>query len=412
MNRRHPRRKGRSPEKTPFALKIEQLGAHGDGIGQCEGRPIYVFDALPGKELEVQALTEEGGGLRAKRVRLRRQHQSVLPPPARTTAAAAAAIYSIILPRRHRTWKRALLVAVLTRWGFGDAESKVAPLDAISAGQRRRVSWALRRSGKGMSLGFRSRASHRIVDQEHCLQLLPALQEVPPALRNALQDLLSEGEEARQPPPRPTAASTFSWHCKARPTWLCAKLLRRLPSGKIGRGSLSATPAPSWSRWHRDACPWCISTDCRWHCRRRPFCKPEKQAKRPSPASSTPPSSNGSSGCGLLRRLRYLHPALLKRGHSVIAAEGNASALVTFQSAARRAGFDEMLSAEVRDLEIRPLDDTDLGMTRTWPRSTGWSSIRHAWGLPRSVPRLPRSVGRLSSPSPAIPRASRATPEL
>ncbi len=338
------------------------MGARGDGVTSHDGQPVFVFDALPGELLSLRAEAKEGQGLRARRLELLEASKDRIEAPCLHFGECGGCDLQHLAEPDYRDWKRGLLVTALARRGFTAAEDLVKPLATIEAGRRRRATWALRNEDKGVQLGFRARASHRIVDQTECLQLLPELRDLAMALRQIYASLakLSESGQAR---------ATL---CDNGIDLLLS--LEHVPD-LSQREALAAFAAQS------DLARLCInypgSTLEPLAERRRPIPRFDGIAVAPPPDGFLQPSSEGQellihavkaaipeslssiadfyAGCGT-----FALP-LLKRGQRVLAFEGHRQALEALETAARSAGLGPALISEVRDLERRPPTVEELG---------------------------------------------------
>ena len=89
--------------------------------------------------------------------------------------------------------QRARVIAALAAQGLRDVD--VADVRAVPSRTRRRASLKAQRNGDSVAIGFHAAASHRIVDMRECLVLTQRLFGALPRLRDALRDILVDGEE-------------------------------------------------------------------------------------------------------------------------------------------------------------------------------------------------------------------------
>ncbi len=334
---------------------MERLGARGDGIGTQRGRPVYLFDALPGELVEAEPVAAEGQGLRARRTRLLEPAPQRQEAPCPHFGTCGGCDLQQLRAEAYRAWKRGLLVTALQRRGFEAAEDLVAPLVATPPGRRRRVTWSLQRRGRKLLLGFRERASHRLVDQTTCLQLLPELNALAAALRTLLAPLLPDGAEA-------TAAATA--------TDGGLDLLLTLPAApdlatrEALAGFAEAQDLARLSLAHPEAGLEPLAA------RRAPLVRFAGIAVVPPPQGFLQPSKEGEAAltAAVLEalpdeaaRLADLYAGcgtftlpLIARGRRVLAIESEAAPLAALEQAARSAGHGSALTTERRDLERRP----------------------------------------------------------
>ena len=96
-------------------------------------------------------------------------------------------------PEVYRAQKHEMAVAALRRHGI---EAEVAEVVCVPENSRRRAALKVVKKSGGVSLGFRARQSHDIVDMRECRVLTKAIMAALPRLRAMLVALLKEGEVA------------------------------------------------------------------------------------------------------------------------------------------------------------------------------------------------------------------------
>ena len=60
------RRKARPGGGKQLEVRVEALGARGDGLARHEGRPLYLAQALPGDLVRVRLVGKQAGGFRGE----------------------------------------------------------------------------------------------------------------------------------------------------------------------------------------------------------------------------------------------------------------------------------------------------------------------------------------------------------
>jgi 23S rRNA (uracil1939-C5)-methyltransferase len=154
-------------------LTIAALGAHGDGIATgADGETVFVPYALPGERWHLDGETGEASLVTpaADRAEARCPHYT----------RCGGCIAQHMPDALYRDWKRGLVTNALSRAGL---EVAVAPLLESPAASRRRAALTAKRTLRGIALGFHARASHDVVDIEHCAILHPAIADRLDALR-------------------------------------------------------------------------------------------------------------------------------------------------------------------------------------------------------------------------------------
>jgi 23S rRNA (uracil1939-C5)-methyltransferase len=176
-------------------VRIDRLGARGDGIADTDDGPVYVPHALPGETVRARIGKSRGDGRSAA-------VQEILEPSSDRKTAACSHFGAVSNPcggcvAQHMgdpvyaDWKRDIVAAALRRNGL---EADIKPLISVSPASRRRVRLAFRKLAGGMILGFREGRSDRIVDLADCAVALPEIMALLPRLRDFLAGRVDRGE--------------------------------------------------------------------------------------------------------------------------------------------------------------------------------------------------------------------------
>lgn len=160
------------------ALRIDRLGARGDGIADTEGGPVFVPFALPGEKVTA-ALERDRGTLMA----VVEASPLRVEPACRHFAECGGCALQHLEVGAYRAFKRNLVVEALSRRGFADAEKLVGELVPCRPESRRRVALTARRTERGMLLGFNRMMSATIIDIGECPVAVPEIVTALPALR-------------------------------------------------------------------------------------------------------------------------------------------------------------------------------------------------------------------------------------
>ena len=166
-------------------LKIEKLGARGEGVARGAKGPDFVPYALAG-----ETIIAEVDGDRGKLVEIKEASPDRVDPFCPHYTICGGCAVQALAEAPYAEWKRGLVVAALKNAGV---IAEVGPLvDAHGAG-RRRVTFHSRTSQKGNTrLGFMQARAHDIVDLDDCPILSPTLNgaiEAARAAADALGDL-------------------------------------------------------------------------------------------------------------------------------------------------------------------------------------------------------------------------------
>lgn len=174
---------------TDIETHILSLGAQADGIADVDGETIYVPYVLPGEQVRVAP--EEGG--RASLVEV------LVPSPDRISPACphftrcGGCTLQHMAPAAYAAWKREQVAAALKARGI---ETEVAPFVAAPPRSRRRATFALTRTKKGVTAGYYARGSHDIVLLSECPLVVPEIERFIPRLGELVQPGLSRRTRA------------------------------------------------------------------------------------------------------------------------------------------------------------------------------------------------------------------------
>src|SRR6266404_3718583 len=189
--------KGRTGVREPArvaTLRIERLGARGDGIADMAGRPVYVAGALPGELVEVALGPPRGDGLAARLRVVLEASPTRRPPPCVHFGECGGCALQHLADDAYGAWKRQQLAETLAR--FALVPAPLMPLVRIAAPTRRRIDLVAERRRGRVGLGFHERGSHRIVDIVSCPIMRPGLQALLAPLRAVLGAVFEEGTSA------------------------------------------------------------------------------------------------------------------------------------------------------------------------------------------------------------------------
>jgi 23S rRNA (uracil1939-C5)-methyltransferase len=153
-------------------VRIDTLGAQGDGVAEAEGGKRYIPFALPGETVipSGRGLPEILGGPSPERRMAECRH----------FGACGGCVAQHMSDPLYTTWKRDFLVSALRQRGL---EPAVAPLVRVPPGTRRRAVFTSRRDGDEVQLGYLAHRSHALVDITECTVLRPEIVAALGALR-------------------------------------------------------------------------------------------------------------------------------------------------------------------------------------------------------------------------------------
>lgn len=169
-------------DDTP-GIGIVRLGAQGDGIAESQTGPLYVPYALPGEEVLVEAR-----GDRARLVAVLKPSPQRVAPVCRHFTHCGGCALQHMERGAYLAWKRELVAAAFASRGI---EAPVAHVISVGVGARRRATFSVRRTGRGVVLGFHEAKGHDIVDLHECPVTASAILRVLPGLKQLAEPLAS-----------------------------------------------------------------------------------------------------------------------------------------------------------------------------------------------------------------------------
>jgi 23S rRNA (uracil1939-C5)-methyltransferase len=171
--------------RAPQTLRIEALGAQGDGIA---AGPIYAPLTLPGELVAAQV-----SGDRAEVVEILEASRDRVTPPCPHFGDCGGCSLQHWAGAPYLAWKSDLVRQALARERI---ETEIAPAFATPPGARRRLALHARRDGREVRLGFKARRSWRLVDIAACDIAEPHLVAALPALKALAEPFLKHPKSA------------------------------------------------------------------------------------------------------------------------------------------------------------------------------------------------------------------------
>jgi 23S rRNA (uracil1939-C5)-methyltransferase len=342
----------------PYEVVIEEIGARGDGIARRSAARIFVPWTLPGDRLRVRITGRRGDGLAAEPVERLEEAPRARPPCPHFFACGGCQLQHVPAAQ-YRAWKRDQVLAALAQHGLHDVP--VEPLEATPPGARRRARLAFERRGAAVRLGFRERSGHRVIALRACPVLVPELV----ALLPPLAGLLARLEPARRRGEAEVTASA---------TGVDLRILAAQPPGLADREALAAFAAAQ----DLARISWAPGSDVEAEpiVQRRVPSVMFDQVRVEPPAGAFLQASAAAEGAirravadaiGDARRIADLFAGcgtfglpLAAAGRAVHAVDQAAAMLEALRHAARRAGFEQRITTERRDLQRSPLAAGEL----------------------------------------------------
>ncbi len=150
-------------------IKIEKLGARGDGIAHINGEKTYVAFALPGENIDVTIGQRRNDGHIGIVNKIITPSSGRITPVCQYFKKCGGCVLQHLNNVNIASFKRQNLIEALKRKGFDDTElSLTKPTISIDAGLRRRVRLSCLRLRGRVIIGFNMAASKNIIDIQSC----------------------------------------------------------------------------------------------------------------------------------------------------------------------------------------------------------------------------------------------------
>ena len=174
-------------------VRIDRIGARGDGIADEGDEPVYVPLTAPGDVVEIALGARRGDGRSAILVDLLEAGPARIDPACPHFGVCGGCVLQHLEGNVYLDWKRDRVREALARVRI---ETDIAPTISVPPGTRRRVRLAFRKVAAGMLLGFRAAGSDRIVDVSACPIACGDIVSLLPRLRGFLARHANRGEVA------------------------------------------------------------------------------------------------------------------------------------------------------------------------------------------------------------------------
>ena len=168
MSKPTPEQKAQKPRRGErLTVHIERLAVGGRGVARHNGLVIFVADAAPDEEAEVEITFVKKNFAEANLVRVIRPSASRIKPPCPVAGRCGGCNWQHIDAPTQTSWKRQLVLESLQKFsGFTVDDSMIAATVPSPKAFRYRNRVQLHHSGPRM--GFFERGSHDIVDIDDC----------------------------------------------------------------------------------------------------------------------------------------------------------------------------------------------------------------------------------------------------
>lgn len=346
--------------KPEAEITIDSIGRRGDGIGEWNGKPVFIPRALPDERVLARIGPERDKGHAGTLLRVVNESPDRVPAPCPHYDDCGGCALQHWDTKAHHEWKESRIRDLLARAGIFVGEWK--PSVFVPPHTRRRATMAALLKDKKLSLGFHGARSHDIADTPACLILSPRLQKLTETMRPHLAGILTDGKPADifvQDTGLSIDVVITGLIGSRREPQTKQREAMAVMAGKCGIARLSwrfrdrdepeiiAQHAPAIKR----------SGDLSVELPTAAFLQPSAEGETALVAAVTEPLGQTLKIADLYAGCGTFSGPLLKHGH-VHAVEGDAVSVAALTKAARAANAN--LSAEQRNLMDNPLSEKEL----------------------------------------------------
>ena len=155
--------------KNRLTIKIRNMGAHGEGIGDYEGYTIFVEDALPGETVEVELYECKKRYARAHLINILEPSEHRVQPICPLFGRCGGCQIMHLTYNKQLEVKRQRVLDALQRLGkITDVCVEPCMPSPSSLHYRNKIQCPVRNSPQGISIGLYARSSHDLVDVDKC----------------------------------------------------------------------------------------------------------------------------------------------------------------------------------------------------------------------------------------------------
>lgn len=358
--RRRPRR-GAAPVKRrpPETVTIDGLGRQGDGEGTlADGTRVFVPYTVPGETVVVRPGAKRGDGFAADVAERVSGGASVAPICAYFERCGGCQVQHLSADA-YRDWKRRGVVEGLSRQGL---TPPVEDLRSVPVASRRRARLKAVMTAQGLILGFNEARSDAVVDIAACPLFAPALAALMGPVRDLLDRLMAGGDRAEVAISAPDGGTCDLLIETGATLDLAARealvaFAERHGIARIAWAVPGEEPEPVVRRHAVMADAGGVPVEVPIGFFQQPSAEGEEILRGLVMAGVGEAVRVADLFCGI----GTFALGLAKAGKHVFAADSGADAVRAMERAAGQSALGGRVTAEVRDLTMRPLDAKTLG---------------------------------------------------
>ncbi len=341
----------------PVVLDVESIGVRGDGIAHHDGVRVFLPFTVPGDRVRARLGARHGEGCEGEVLAFEAKAPRVEPRCPHFGLCGGCALQHLPADL-YAASKTAWLRAALERQGLADAP--IRPIRLLPPGTRRRARLTLRRPRAGaVEIGFRARASHRVIDMHRCAVLHPRLMALVAPLRRLAEKIIAPDGEAAATATLAESGIDLLLDLAQKPALAAlealAEFARAEDLARLAWRTRGEEPAPVAQHRPVRVTMGGVAIDLPYDA----FLQASAEADLELIAAVLEAASGARHIADLFAGIgTFTFP--LAAAASVHAVEGDEAALAALKSAAARAGLGARVTAEARDLAARPLAPSGL----------------------------------------------------
>ena len=346
--------------KQEADITIDYIGRRGDGVGEWQGKPVFVPRVLPGELIHLQIGATRDKGHAGRLLDIKEKSTDRIAPPCPHYDQCGGCALQHWDDTAYRAWTQERVKELLHKNNLTPQEWKEPVF--VPPHTRRRAHLAALLKSKKLYLGFHGARTHNIADIPDCMLLSPRLQNLTNAMRPYLMNILTDGK----------AADIFIQDTGIAIDVMITGLIgsRKEPQLKqreamIAMAEECKISRVSWQFKERDEPETIVqytpvtkqSGDLSVALPPGAFLQPSAQGEAALIAAVTAPLGEKLKIADLYAGCGTFSGPLLKHGH-VHAVESDADAINALQKSARTANSN--ITTERRDLIDNPLTEKEL----------------------------------------------------
>ncbi len=177
--------------KPLIELSITSLGGMADGIGQHQGKPVFVPFTCAGDVVKAQVKRDTRDEIHAELVSIIAPSADRQSPPCQHFGVCGGCSLQHINEPTYRIFKQQLIESFIA--GMGVDRAIIAPMVEIKQHSRRRADFKVEVHHDAIRIGFMARGSHTLVNLNECAISDLALLNIVPAFKDCLGTLKKPG---------------------------------------------------------------------------------------------------------------------------------------------------------------------------------------------------------------------------